>query len=118
MPRSVARSLAAVLSLLLVLAGTAAVVADPPLPAVHGVLDKAGSRDSLVIKPRAADGRFEKAVTYKLTGTSRLTIVAPQQREGKTVLTQREVNATELLSGQSVALIYAEVAGGPVVLTL
>jgi hypothetical protein len=37
-----------------------------------------------------------------------VTVLAPQTREGKVVLTQREAAAQDLAPGQAVAVIYAE----------
>ena len=78
-----------------------------PLLTAHGTVEKA-DKDALTFKPRAADGKFQKAVTLKVTGTSKVTVLAPQTREGKVVLTQREAAAQDLAPGQAVAVIYAE----------
>jgi microcompartment protein CcmK/EutM len=77
------------------------------LEAVTGVVEKA-DKDTVIIKPRAADGKFQKAITLKVTGTSKVTILAPQKRGDKMVLTQREAAAADLVAGQAVAIIYAE----------
>ena len=84
--------------------------AEPTLAAASGVVDKA-DKDTLVVKPRDAGGRFQKAVALKITGTSKVTMLSPQKRGDKTVLTQREAGAADLATGQAVAVIYAE--GGP-----
>jgi len=78
-----------------------------PLLTAHGAVEKA-DKDALTIKPRAADGKFQKAVTLKVTGTSKVAVLAPQTREGKVVFTQREAAAQDLAPGQAVAVIYAE----------
>ncbi len=79
----------------------------PALAVAHGVVDKA-DKDTLAVKPRDAAGRFQKALTLKLTGTSKVAVLAPQTRGGKTVLTQRDGSAADLAAGQEVAVIYAE----------
>lgn len=50
----------------------------------------------------------KKSIELKITGTSNFTIFAPQVRSGKTVITQRKAEATDLAKGQFVAVIYAE----------
>lgn len=80
---------------------------ESPLLTATGVVEKA-DKDTLTVKPRAADGRFQKAVTLKVTGTSKVTVLAPQMRGDKVVLTQKEGEAKDLAVGQSVAVIYAE----------
>jgi len=82
--------------------------AEPTLAVAHGVVDKA-DKDTLMVKPRAADGRFQKAITLKLTGTSKVTVLTPQDRKGKVVLTQRDADAKDLTAGQTIAVIYSEV---------
>ena len=90
---------------------------QPALAVAHGVVDKA-DKDALTLKPRDAGERFAKAVTLKLTGTSKVAVLAPQTRGGKTVLTQREGSAADLAVGQEVAVIYAEAGkDGPVLLS-
>ena len=78
-----------------------------PLLTAHGTVEKA-DKDALTVKPRAADGTFQKAVTLRVTGTSKVAVLAPQVREGKVVLTQQEGAAQDLAPGQPVAVIYAE----------
>jgi hypothetical protein len=74
-------------------------------------------KDVLTIQPRGADGKFSKAVALKVTGTSKVTVLTVQSRGGKDVLTQKESEAKELKPKQAVAVIFAEVAGGPVLLS-
>ncbi len=86
-----------------------------PLLTAHGTVEKA-DKDALTVKPRSADGKFQKAVTLKVTGTSKVTVLALQVREGKVVLTQREVAAQDLVPGKAVAVIYADTGKDGVVL--
>jgi hypothetical protein len=89
----------------------------PPLVTAGGVVDKA-DKDTVVVKPRGADGKFQKAVTLKVTGTSKVSVLTPQKRADKVVLTQRDVEAKDLVAGQVVAVIYAEAGkDGPVLLS-
>ena len=92
--------------------------ADPPLLAATGTVDKA-EKDMLTIKPRGADGKFQKAVTFRITGTSKVSILTPQKRADKVVLTQRDVEVKDLVAGQSIAVIYSEPSAKeePVLLT-
>lgn len=78
-----------------------------PLLTAHGAVEKA-DKESLIVKPRGADGKFQKALTLKVTGTSKVAVLAPQKRDGKVVLTQREAAAQDLAPGQTVAVIYSE----------
>lgn len=90
---------------------------DPSLAVAQGVVDKA-DKDALTVKPRGADGKFQKAIVLKLTGTSKVTVLAPQKRGDKTVLTQRDADAKDLAAGQHVAVIYADAGkDGPVLLS-
>jgi hypothetical protein len=90
---------------------------QPTLTTASGVVDKAG-KDSVTIKPRGADGRFQKTLTLKVTGTSKLSILTPQKRGDKVVLTQRDTDAKDLTTGQAIAAIYAEAGkDGPVLLS-
>ena len=52
--------------------------------------------------------KAKKSVDLKITGTSNFSLFAPQVRSGKTVITQRKAEATDLAKGQSIAVIYAE----------
>ena len=49
----------------------------PPLGTATGVVEKA-TKDSLRIKPRGADGKFQKTIVLKVTGTSKVAILIPQ----------------------------------------
>lgn len=111
------------LALLLALAGLTAAQdkkAADGLPALHaasGVVDKA-DKDSLTVTPRGPGGKFQKALTLKVTGTSKVAVLSPQKRGDKVVLTQREVEAKDLVAGQAVAVVFAEAGKeGAVLLT-
>jgi hypothetical protein len=47
-----------------------------------------------------------KKVALQVTGTSRFHLLSPQVRAGKTVITQRSAEASDLTPGQSIAVIY------------
>jgi len=81
---------------------------EPTLLTATGVVEKA-DKDTLTVKPRGADGKFQKAVSMKVTGTSKVTILAPQKRADKVVMTQRDIEVKDLVTGQTIAVIYAEV---------
>lgn len=90
---------------------------ESALAVAQGVVDKA-DKDTLWIRPRSANGQFLKAVGLRVTGTSKVAVLAPQTRGGKTIFTQRDGDAKELNSGDAVAVIYAEAgADGPVLLS-
>jgi hypothetical protein len=89
----------------------------PALLTASGVVDKA-DKESLTVKPRGADGKFQKTLVLKVTGTSKVAVLAPQKRGDKLVLTQREAEAKDLVTGQAVAIVYAEAGkDGAVLLT-
>ena len=82
-----------------------------------GVVEKA-DKESVVVKPRGADGKFQKSITLHVTGTSKVTILTPQKRADKAILTQRDADAKDLVAGQVIAIIYAEGGkDGPVLLS-
>ena len=89
---------------------------EPALETAHGTVDKA-DKDSVSIKPRTATGQFHKELTVRITGTSKITVLTPQNRTGKVVLTQRDADAKDLVPGQAVAVIYSTGADGPVLLS-
>lgn len=97
---------------------TCIAAADPAVPigTAHGVVEKA-DKDSLVIQPREAGGKFGKALHLKITGTSKIHTLAPREQGGKTVVTQRETDAKDLQAKQHVAVIYATVKDEHILLT-
>jgi hypothetical protein len=109
------RILAAVVALSLNFAPGAA--QDPPaLQTARGVVVKA-EKDALTVKPRDAAGKFLPDLRLKLTGTSRVTTLSPQNRGGKTVLAQKDTDAASLQPKQSVAVIYAAAGADAVLLS-
>src|SRR5256885_7689875 len=95
----------AVLAALLV--AWSGVAADPPpLSVAEGKVHKV-EKDTLSFQPRGMDGRFGKAITLRITGTSKLSSVSAQERAGKPVLVQREINASDLKANQLIAVIYS-----------
>src|SRR5258708_2884579 len=105
----------AVLALML-MAAVAAAQTSAPLMTAHGTIDKVG-KDSITLRPRGADGKFEKAMVLKVTGTTRLTTLAPQVRAGKTVLTQKETDLKDVQTKLTIAVIYTKIKEGNVLLT-
>jgi hypothetical protein len=89
----------------------------PALLVASGNVDKA-DKDAVLVKPRGPDGKFQKELTLKVTGTSKVTVLTPQKRDNKVVLTQREIDAKDLVSGQHIAVVYADLGkDGTVLLT-
>src|SRR5262245_50597143 len=86
-----------------------------PLSVAQGAVEKA-DKDALTVQPRGPGGKFGKSLTLRLTGTSRVTLLSPQTREGKIVPAQRDVEAKDLQPGQAVAVIYTEAKKGDLVL--
>jgi hypothetical protein len=101
------RLLLAVLVLFLTAAlGTAA---DLPLFSGTGLVVKANA-NILLVRPRGADGQFGKAISLKLRGTSKVSTLTTQVRDGQTVAVQRDADAKDLKPNQPVAIIYTQVA--------
>ena len=65
------------------------------LSVASGAVDKF-DKDVLTVKPRGADGKFQKALALKVTGTSKVTVLAPQKRGENVVFTQRDADAKDL----------------------
>jgi hypothetical protein len=84
--------------------------------AARGTVVKA-DKDSLTIRPRGADGRFDKELTLHLTGTSRITQLTFQTRGGKSVAVQQDTDAKSIKPDDAVAVIYTDAAGGSVLLS-
>jgi hypothetical protein len=100
-------------ALFLVALTTAALAAGPdPVPVVtaHGKIDKV-SKDTLVIQPRDESGKFGKAVTLHLTGTSKITTLSSRTMDKKLVMVQKDTDAKDLAAGQTIAVIYATPKG-------
>jgi hypothetical protein len=87
----------------------------PPLSVAEGKVEKVGN-ETLTFQPRGAGGKFGKAITLKITGTSNLSVASIQQRAGKPVLVQREIKASDLRANQLIAVIYSSPVKGEEVL--
>ncbi len=109
-------SLFSVAALLLAVTLAAAQAPAPTLSTAHGAVAKV-AKDSLTIRPRSAEGRFEKELTLQITGTSRVTLVTMQKRAGKDVPVQNETDIKDLKPQQPIAVVYTTGASGPVLLT-
>ena len=92
--------------LLLLITGLVWAGDTPALLTASGTVSKAGA-ESLTIRPRGQDGKFAKALTLKVTGTSKVTVVTQQKRGGKLVFVQRDADAKDLEANQQVAVIYS-----------
>lgn len=106
-----------VLPLLLVcfLVGTTAAADPPALMTAQGLVEKADAT-TLIVRPRSAEGRFEKQLTLHLTGTSKIATLSPRMQRGKLVLTQTETDAKDLQPNQHIALIYTSGGAGATLL--
>lgn len=98
-----------ILSLCSALFLSQALIAADDLPAMltaHGVIHKV-EKESVTIKHRAPDGRFDKDIVLKLTGTSRLSLLSTQKRGDKLVLVQKDIEIKQLAEKQNIAIVYA-----------
>lgn len=107
-------AVAAIVGLCLIAATASA--QEPSIAAAHGAVGKS-TKDTLNIKPRGADGKFEKEMVLQLTGTSKVTTLTIQMRAGKPTPVQQDVDVKDLKANQAIAVIYTQGAGGPVLLT-
>src|SRR5260370_31088728 len=107
------RSLAVLI--FLVFAGAIAAQEGPTLETARGQINKV-DKESLTIRPRGADGKFEKAVMLKLTGTSKISTLTTQKRGGKVVNVQRDTDPKDLQPKQAIAVIYSKSPAGMVLL--
>jgi hypothetical protein len=107
----------AVLSLLVVftVAWIGFAADPPPLSVAEGKLSKV-EKDSITFQPRGEKGKFGKAITLKITGTSNFSSVSHQERAGKPVLVQRKIEASDLKGNQLIAVIYSSTPKGDSVL--
>ena len=76
-------------------ATVAPAAAPVPLATAHGKVVKV-DKDHLAFQPRDSAGKFGKTLMLRLTGTSKITTLAPQTRAKKLVLTQKDTDAKEL----------------------
>jgi hypothetical protein len=95
---------------------TAKAATAATLSAAQGTVAKADG-DSLTIRPRGAEGRFEKELVLQVTGTTRVTQLSVQTRAGKPVAVQQDADVKSLQPQQTVAVIYAQTGGGMVLLS-
>lgn len=79
---------------------------SPEVQSGHGIVEKI-EKDVLTIKHRSTDGKFDKNLVLKLTGTSRLSLLSTQKRAEKIVLVQKDIEARQLTEKQQITVIYA-----------
>jgi len=106
---------AMIASLLLAAVGLGADT-QPDLTIARGVVDKV-EKDSITFTPRTAEGKFEKSVTLKLTGTSKLSTLTTRTQKDKVTLVQKDASPQDLQARQTIAVIYAAGSDGPVLLS-
>lgn len=86
------------------------------LAAAHGVVLKADA-NSVTVRPRGADGKFEKELVLQVTGTTKVTSVTIQTRGGKPVAVQTDSDAKSLQPQQEISVIAAQVGDAWVLLS-
>lgn len=108
------RILAIAAALLLWTATTFAL--EPNVATASGAVVKANA-EVLILRPRGADGKFEKALTLKIRGTTKVTVLTFQERAGQTVAVQREAEVKDLHPDQLLSVIYTNVGDAYVLLS-
>ena len=88
----------------------------PHMQTVLGTIEKV-EKESLTIKHKASDGKSETKMTFKLTGTSRFSMLSTQKRGDKIVFAQKDAEVKNLAEKQTIAVIYANNAGDHVLLS-
>src|SRR5947209_17511153 len=111
-----ARIFLAVLTWLVLAAVGLGADTPPDLTAARGVIDKV-EKESITVRPRGADGKFEKSVTLRLTGTSKLSTLTTRGQKDKAVFVQRDTEPKDLQPKQVIAVIYADGPYGQVLLS-
>ena len=107
------------LAVLFLVLAPLAVAADPPALTVttaQGTVEKI-EKDSLSVQPRRPDGKFDKVVIVKLTGTSKISLVSTRDSAGKIIVVQREIEARDLRAGQIATIVYTTIKEGNVLLS-
>jgi hypothetical protein len=89
---------------------------EPAIQTAQGVVEKV-EKDTLTVKPRAKDGRFEKTLVLKLTGTSKVSTLSTQMRGNQTVMVQKDTDPKSLQPNQPIAFVYATAKAGDVLLS-
>jgi hypothetical protein len=96
---------------------TAAAAQSVAVSEAHGKVQSV-DKDTLTFQPRDAGGKFGKGIALKLTGTSRITTLAPQTRDKKQIMAQKDTDAKDIAAGQLISVIYASPKGqDPVLLS-
>ncbi len=88
----------------------------PGLAAAQGMIDKI-DKESLTVRPRGPDGKFDKSLVLKVTGTSKITTLSYRRQGTKMVPVQKETEAKDLSAKQTIALIYSSGPDGMVLLS-
>src|SRR3954451_13877045 len=101
------------------LSAPAAAFPDPPplgLVTAQGSVEKV-DKDTLSVQPRGPDGKFQKVVVLKLTGTTKISQAGTRDAAGKVVIVQRDVEARALRPGQTITPVYPSLKEGNVLLS-
>lgn len=89
---------------------------EPPrMQTVQGTINKV-EKDSITIKHKSGDSKTEAKIAFKLTGTSRFSMLSTQKRGDKIVLVQKDAEVKNLAEKQTIAIIYANNAGDHILL--
>ncbi len=88
----------------------------PRMQTVLGTIENVG-KESLTIKQKGSDGKSETKMTFKLTGTSRFSMLSTQKRGDKIVFVQKDAEVKNLAEKQTIAVIYATNAEDHVLLS-
>jgi hypothetical protein len=100
----------------LLLCASVSLGVEPSLATAHGSVMKVNA-DVLLIRPRGADGKFEKALSLKIRGTTKVTILTFREQGGQTVAVQREADIKDLKAEQMLSVIFTNVGDAYVLLS-
>ena len=100
---SMSHQLVSITAVTLLVLGSLAQADSSDLDTALGTVEKF-DKESVTI---TLSDKPKKSIELKITGTSNFTLFAPQVRSGKTIITQRKAEASDLNKGQPIAVIYA-----------
>jgi hypothetical protein len=92
----------------LLLAATLRAADEPTVMASAGLIVKANA-EVVILRPREAGGKFGKAVTLKVRGTSKVFALSVQKRDGQSAPVQKEIAAKDLTPNQPLTVLHAVV---------
>jgi hypothetical protein len=89
--------------------------ADVPISTATGMVEK-GGKDSLTIRPRRPDGKFDKSLVIKVAGTSKVFLLTTRMQGKKTIAVQNLSSSEDLKRNMPVTVVYIKLKDGAILL--